>query len=65
MPAQSLPFGLKRFTIGVNWPIIEVPTYAITAKNADQAWAKFCCQRFGVLKPDRSEWYVTESGGAK
>lgn len=55
-----LPFGLKQFTIGVNWPIIDVPRFKVTAKSADQAWAKFSAQRFGVLTPDRREWFVQE-----
>lgn len=55
-----LPFGLKRYSIRVNWPIVGVPVYEITAKNKDQAWRKFCQQRFDSLKPDRKEWLIEE-----
>ena len=51
---------MKRFTIRVNWPSNGFRHF-IVAKNADQAWAKFCQQRFGALKPDRLDWLITEN----
>jgi hypothetical protein len=59
MTTESLPFGLKRFKIRVNWPVTDFG-YSIVAKNADQAWVKFCQQQFKALKPDRSIWSITE-----
>jgi hypothetical protein len=60
MTATMIPFGMKRFTIRVNWPSNGFRHF-IVAKNADQAWTKFCQQQFGALKPDRLDWLITET----
>ncbi len=52
-PPASL--GLHRFGIKSKHDDTEV---VITAKTADQAWAKFVAQRFGALKPSRKDWTI-------
>ena len=58
MTTTQLPFGLKRFAISLNWPNVDMPVFYHVAKTQDQAWSKFSYQRFGYLKPDRSEWNI-------
>lgn len=41
-------------------PTMTAPGYTFHAYTADQAWGKFCEQRFGSLKPNRKEWAVVE-----
>ena len=53
--------SLKLYEIKINWPIgDDIGSYRFSAKDEDQAWAKFCSQRFGALKPDRREWSIKE-----
>lgn len=59
MPIPSaLPKGLRRFQLAPAMPICEPVT--IVASNAELAWSKFVTQRFGALKPARSEWVIGE-----
>lgn len=32
--------------------------FVIHAKNENQAWNKFCTQKFGALKPSRDDWEI-------
>jgi hypothetical protein len=34
-------------------------SFVIAAKSAASAWAKFCRQRFGVLKPARRDYTIS------
>lgn len=57
---MSLPNGLVRYTLSRSWPPIIAP-FEMVAKTPDQAWSKFCAQKFSALKPDRSEWDISVS----
>lgn len=57
---MSLPNGLVRYTLSRSWPPIIAP-FEMVAKTPDQAWSKFCAQKFSGLKPDRSEWDISVS----
>lgn len=50
--------GLKQFTIRSKHGTWEI---VIHAKSKEQAWSKFCTQRFGVLKPSPDDWDVIET----
>lgn len=54
---DRLPFGLRRYVIRTNWPIVGVRLHDVVAKSADQAWAKFSAQLRGE-KADRREWSI-------
>lgn len=57
IPAK-LPNGLRRFRLAPATPICE--PVMIVASSAESAWSKFVTQRFGALKPARSEWVIGE-----
>ena len=59
---MSLPapheLGLVKFTMRPKHGGSDI---VIHAKNKEQAWSKFCRQRFGVLKPSPDDWDVIET----
>lgn len=57
MPTPTpLPKGLHRFELVPSTPICA--PVSIVASTEESAWSKFVAQRFGALKPARSEWVI-------
>ena len=46
---------LKRYTITSPHHDTVVTVTALTSKSA---WSKFCAQRFGAMKPQRSDYQI-------
>ena len=60
MPKNREHFGLKQFSIQMKTSAVPGTNWKMTAKNADQAWAKFVAQYFRSmpLKPARSDYTI-------
>lgn len=56
MALPDIPRSCSRFLLTPLHPFCE--PVGIVARDEAAAWRKFCVQRFGVLKPARSEWRI-------
>ena len=59
-PTHPLPHGVFRYRISCRSGGSTCCSYTIVASNMAHAWRKFLRQRFGILKPARKEYTITQ-----
>jgi len=62
---QEPRLEVPRWRISLNWPLGndgKPIARTVAAWTPESAWAKFCRQYFGALKPARSEYTISREG---